>query len=1098
MWQQATSSEMQLKKMREILPKLYASPVNDKSNSLTTSPKKVTEDKTNLPKRNEGQNCYQGTEAEDKLTLVGCIKCRSVQKFSVHGLQKCDKLKRTEDRNFICNKCSPPTFNLVSDNVSATDLKKQGKPSSSKIQKTFKVKNFQPGKYYCDKCRFSTKDPLQYKKHVAQHEEIKFLCSHCNYVSYTKGEFQRHLVKHTGIFPYQCEYCEYGAIRHDYIVKHTRRVHEKITRSRRTNMAVKREQKRSCLPKQGTLPIKQRCDKKVLLPNEFSNLSSSAACGKIRTELAKTVSLSDDIKCNIDTASVQDKSLLGPAEVNIYENPNVEVEVYSPKKKPVQPGMPLTVIAPSELVVPSNCLAQLLEMKIVNGTQQLVLKLIPLEETTNKSMNCDEEELGNQDLEQIYKGNKNMSVAENKLLTTEANEDRLDHVANLLASDKCNKNSECLNLSSSHVLDCNSNMRREGKLRLTCDMVKDLRKGAEFKTGIPKLSIQSLVTNHSESSCPRSSNKLTDEKCVLSHDLHCYESLNTSIGLHAAASEDKTTQNVLLQASQEKKNSSCLVLGEKNMLPLNSNDKKCRTQFSSSPEICLFNDNNFVKEPLTSSEAGKKSPMGKTVSLEDLNVGLSSVKRVDSKGQMNNLLLESLELQKVENEDSCLEGPVISSVFSLSSGAENIPEGIRWDRNSRNKKSTALLCRKIAQLMSAAESHVKSTLAASPRPVRCHASNDKMPLPQETSANCEKNVLTTELEQSSSSLQALSKGVINNEECNIEQPLTTTKTPKSRVTKNSHVATPVFIPKGTVLRVLNTTSSKSPKEVENKDKTSPPSIYCKEMFLPRPVPFSISEKLSRNPPTLAKENELKEQSRNITLRSKREVQTKTSSKQNCMLLYQKNNNLIKQSKPNSKSQLAPKNKVKQAGSRDYISKKKTRIPSETSYSSEMTPLLTARRLRLVPLRVDQLIKCPRRNQPVVVLNHPDVDSLEVINVMKTINKYKGHVLKVVLSERTSSCLGVKRHHRRLTLQGVETLSQVKKPNMLKMKLKKTHKNNYQVVETSPAETLKCMFKCWFCGRIYVDQEEWISHGQRHLIEATKGWDVLSLPLKSHK
>ncbi|KYO45764.1 zinc finger protein 518B [Alligator mississippiensis] len=60
---------MQLKKMREILPKLYASPVNDKSNSLTTSPKKVTEDKTNLPKRNEGQNCYQGTEAEDKLTL---------------------------------------------------------------------------------------------------------------------------------------------------------------------------------------------------------------------------------------------------------------------------------------------------------------------------------------------------------------------------------------------------------------------------------------------------------------------------------------------------------------------------------------------------------------------------------------------------------------------------------------------------------------------------------------------------------------------------------------------------------------------------------------------------------------------------------------------------------------------------------------------------------------------------------------------------------------------------------------------------------------------------------------------------------------------
>jgi len=144
-----------------------------------------------------------------------------------------------------------------------------------------------------------------------------------------------------------------------------------------------------------------------------------------------------------------------------------------------------------------------------------------------------------------------------------------------------------------------------------------------------------------------------------------------------------------------------------------------------------------------------------------------------------------------------------------------------------------------------------------------------------------------------------------------------------------------------------------------------------------------------------------------------------------------------------------------------------------------------------------LIKCPRRNQPVVVLNHPDVDTPEIINVMKTINKYKGHVLKVVLSERTSSCLGVKRYRKRLTLQNAETGSQAKKQSMLKMKLKKTHKNNYQVVEASPAEPLQCMFKCWFCGRVYADQEEWISHGQRHLIEATKGWDVLSLPVTKH-
>ncbi|XP_054564130.1 zinc finger protein 518B [Eptesicus fuscus] len=150
----------------------------------------------------------------------------------------------------------------------------------------------------------------------------------------------------------------------------------------------------------------------------------------------------------------------------------------------------------------------------------------------------------------------------------------------------------------------------------------------------------------------------------------------------------------------------------------------------------------------------------------------------------------------------------------------------------------------------------------------------------------------------------------------------------------------------------------------------------------------------------------------------------------------------------------------------------------------------ARQLRLIAVKPDQLIKCPRRNQPVIVLNHPDVDSPEVTNVMKVINKYKGNVLKVVLSERTRCQLGIRRHHVRLTYQNVEEANQIKRQMMLKMKLKKVHKNNYQVVDSLPDDS-PCTFKCWFCGRLYEDQEEWMSHGQRHLIEATRDWDVLS-------
>lgn len=34
--------------------------------------------------------------------------------------------------------------------------------------------------------------------------------------------------------------------------------------------------------------------------------------------------------------------------------------------------------------------------------------------------------------------------------------------------------------------------------------------------------------------------------------------------------------------------------------------------------------------------------------------------------------------------------------------------------------------------------------------------------------------------------------------------------------------------------------------------------------------------------------------------------------------------------------------------------------------------------------------------------------------------------------------------------------------------------------------------------MYVDQEEWISHGQKHLVEGTRRWEARSVPLVSDK
>ncbi|NWW96173.1 Z518B protein, partial [Rhynochetos jubatus] len=1066
--------------MREIIPRLYPGQVNDKNNSLTTSPKQSFEDKTNPSKGDDDQTCcYQGTEAENsKLSLISCIKCRNVQKISVQDTEKHKKLGWIEDTNFVCKKCShvtPPAFHFVPEGANAVRFDKRQKKSPSKTQKTFKVKNFLPGKYYCDKCRFSTKDPLQYKKHVGQHEEIKFICSHCSHVSYTKGEFQRHLVKHTGTFPYQCEYCEYGAVRHDYIVKHMRRVHETPTK-RLSNTVINHKQKK---PSQSTLFEKQKYDK-IPFQNELSNSSSNMVC-EIPDKVTKTVCSSHDAECSINTASIQDNTILEPSEISICENQSVEVEVYSPKTEPLQPGMPLTVIAPSELVVPSNCLAQIVEIKIVNGAQQLVLKLIPMKEATCKPVNGAEEELENQGRERSAEGKKPSSVSQNELLTMEVNVDELSSISNQLnLHSTYDKNSECLCFSDSQLSDCNSvPVQREDASKLSFHLLK----GIDVHSGVIELCSPSLVMNSPEKKSDlKSSRWEADRKNPLHYDLYCYEEgVDITPPKSAAISDDKSSKNTSVEAAQEGKNcSSSAVLKQKDTLPLKRHGKECRSLPVSSTETRLAGK-DFDKRSVTSSEAGKTFHVTTAPLREDVTAGFSKAKRAETVSQKNNLLLESLELQKMDNNGNPFEGPVISSVFSLSSGAENVPEGVRWDDTTCNKKSTTLLCRKIAQLMSAAESNMKSM------PLRCQPSSKKVIFPQEGSVSCERVVPATEVEQPVSSAQVHGgSSVISNEEHSKDKLLAFARTSKSRVTKNSHVGTPVFIPQGTMLRVLNATSSQNSNGIENRSETAP-SAYCNEMFLPRPVPVSVSEGASSHLPCLPNQNELNAQSRSTSFRQRPKREASVNSKQTGVL-FQKSSDVSKQSKPYSK------NKMKQASFRE-LPKRKARSQIETSSSSDALYLLTARRLRLVPLRMNQLIKCPRRNQPVVVLNHPDVDSPEIINVMKTINKYKGQVLKVVLSERTSSCLGVKRYRKRLTLQNVETGNEAKKRSMLKMKLKKTHKNNYQVVEASSAETLQCMFKCWFCGRVYMDQEEWISHGQRHLTEATKGWDVLSLPAK---
>ncbi|NXN38869.1 Z518A protein, partial [Rhinoptilus africanus] len=224
---------------------------------------------------------------------------------------------------------------------------------------------------------------------------------------------------------------------------------------------------------------------------------------------------------------------------------------------------------------------------------------------------------------------------------------------------------------------------------------------------------------------------------------------------------------------------------------------------------------------------------------------------------------------------------------------------------------------------------------------------------------------------------------------------------------------------------------------------------------------------------------------------------RTGSKSSETVGVQRNRNFKRKSKDNCpeppRKKVMLHRKCKEKNQAEVVSE--SVVPYKPRASKE-----TVRTLKLLPFNSKQLVKCPRRNQPVVVLNHPDADVPEVVNVMKTIAKFKGHVLKVSLSKRTIEALlqpafcnsldvttddlSQKRH------RTIKPISPVKERFVLKLTLKKTSKNNYQIVKTTSDNTLKAKFSCWFCGRVFDNQDNWVGHGQRHLMEATRDWNSL--------
>lgn len=179
-----------------------------------------------------------------------------------------------------------------------------------------------------------------------------------------------------------------------------------------------------------------------------------------------------------------------------------------------------------------------------------------------------------------------------------------------------------------------------------------------------------------------------------------------------------------------------------------------------------------------------------------------------------------------------------------------------------------------------------------------------------------------------------------------------------------------------------------------------------------------------------------------------------------------------------------------------------KVQTERETSAMWRPVAkeVERTLRLSPFSPEQRVKCPRRYQPVVVLNHPDADIPEVANIMKVVNRYEGAVTKVALCQKTVQALSdlgtvgnnsPTKNAWCASNSPRPVQSSVQERFLLKLKLRKKSKKKYEVVKMlSGGSPGSAVFDCWFCGRLFNNQEDWVGHGQRHLMEATRDWNKL--------
>ncbi|CAL8262611.1 unnamed protein product [Lota lota] len=211
-----------------------------------------------------------------------------------------------------------------------------------------------PKVLYCEKCGFASTQTEDFENHMREHL-TRFYCFYCNHVSYSKKELEIHLLQHK--YPFRCQYCGQGYMRRVHLLKHIERLHSKDVGPELNNA-------------------------QTTLPETFS-LSTAFAPGVHRTNVP-TVKVRIPVPVARNDHANKGRQHRKRVDLNVINAPKVSTELMSPGKNLVQHNMALTVPLPEEVSIPAGCMVELIEVKTVNGTKELKLRLVSQQQ--NKSV----------------------------------------------------------------------------------------------------------------------------------------------------------------------------------------------------------------------------------------------------------------------------------------------------------------------------------------------------------------------------------------------------------------------------------------------------------------------------------------------------------------------------------------------------------------------------------------------------------------------------------------------------------------------------------------------------------------------------------------